>query len=50
MKIWPEGQAEPPAWDVTGVAPAGTDLASGCLLLLLHHADASYGDVTVTPL
>ena len=49
LKMWEEGTAEPASWDISATAPA-SDLANGCLLLLLHHVDASVGTVTVTPL
>ena len=48
FKVWQFGQPEPTGWDLTGqVAPA--DPASGSLLLAAHNVDASFGNVTVTP-
>ena len=48
-KIWPEGDPEPPGWDLQGVDGPG-DLASGSLLLIAHHMDATFGDVEVVSL
>ena len=49
LKVWAQGSAEPAAWDLTGTGVAG-ELARGSVLLTAHHTDATYGNVTVTPL
>lgn len=46
MKVWEEGTAEPAAWDLTGEGVAD-ELAEGSILLVSHHADATFGDVHV---
>jgi len=49
FKVWEQGQAEPPAWDL--IRQEGLeDPQQGCVLLWTHHVDASFGNVTVTPL
>ena len=48
FKVWEDGQPEPSGWDLT--AQEGlSDPQNGSFLLLAHHVDASFGDVTVTP-
>ncbi|MCB9140392.1 MAG: DUF5011 domain-containing protein [Caldilineaceae bacterium] len=49
MKIWPDGTPEPAGWDVTGQAHPDA-LSNGSMLLITHMADASFGEVQVTPL
>jgi hypothetical protein len=49
FKVWRAGQSEPSAWDLTGQA-ATSDPQSGSFLLLAHHVDATFGDVTAYPL
>ena len=49
LKVWEQGQPEPPAWDLIEDQPLGS-IASGSLVLVAHHVDASFGTVTVTPL
>jgi hypothetical protein len=48
LKVWPEAQAEPASWDIVHAAAEGSD--SGSLVLLSHYADATFGNVLVTPL
>jgi regulation of enolase protein 1 (concanavalin A-like superfamily) len=49
VKVWEQGTPEPGEWDlVSGGYP--TELEHGSLLLLAHHADATFGNVQVTPL
>jgi hypothetical protein len=51
LKVWPAGGTEPVGWTVAGTAPAGDQpLSQGSLLLVAHHVDASFGDITVQPL
>jgi regulation of enolase protein 1 (concanavalin A-like superfamily) len=51
LKVWRAGAAEPAGWTVAGVAPAREQpLARGSLLLVAHHVDASFGNITVRPL
>jgi hypothetical protein len=49
LKTWPSGSTEPVAWSLSG-SGAATDPDAGSLMLLAHHVDATFGDVTVTPL
>jgi regulation of enolase protein 1 (concanavalin A-like superfamily) len=44
-KVWPQGSAEPAAWDLTLVEDAGP--ATGSVILIAHHVDVQFGDVTV---
>jgi hypothetical protein len=48
LKVWEDGQPEPSAWDLTYQA-GSSDLSHGSFMLLAHHVDASFGDVTVVP-
>ncbi|HPU25210.1 MAG TPA: DUF1349 domain-containing protein [Phycisphaerae bacterium] len=48
LKYWRSGQAEPGGWQLTGTQTAGEDPGRGCILLLAHHVDAHFGNVTVT--
>jgi hypothetical protein len=48
MKVWRSADSEPGAWQST-VSEGPSDLQSGSLLLLAHHVDATFGDVSVVP-
>ena len=50
VKLWEQGQAEPAGWDIVGQDVLSDGLSHGSLLLLAHHVDASFGNVTITPL
>lgn len=49
FKAWPAAGAEPDEWDMQGVGNASGP-ATGSVVLVAHHVDASFGNVTVTPL
>ncbi|MFA5423311.1 MAG: DUF1349 domain-containing protein [Phycisphaerae bacterium] len=49
IKVWQQGQLEPADWDIVGQA-APTDPADGCMLLITHMADVSFGTVSVVPI
>lgn len=49
-KWWRANQGEPSSWQLTGSQSKSADPGYGCVLLLAHHVDASFGAVTVTPL
>ncbi|NJD04599.1 MAG: hypothetical protein FIA99_18840 [Ruminiclostridium sp.] len=49
LKVWREGNKEPEKWD-TGITGVLGELTHGCVLLVAHHCDASFGNVIVTPL
>jgi len=46
FKAWPQGRPEPSAWDMTILEDAGP--ATGAVALIAHHAEAQFGDITVT--
>ena len=48
LKVWENGQPEPSGWNLTKQRGL-TDMASGSLILVAHHVDATFGDVTVVP-
>jgi uncharacterized repeat protein (TIGR02543 family) len=48
LKVWEDGQSEPSAWNLTYQA-GSSNLSHGSFMLLAHHVDASFGDVTVVP-
>ena len=45
-KVWPQGQPEPAAWDLTFTSNSGP--ATGSIALISHHSDVQFGNVTVT--
>ncbi|NOX57982.1 MAG: hypothetical protein GXP29_03880 [Planctomycetes bacterium] len=47
-KIWDASQPEPAAWFLSGFE-GFNDLQNGCILLIAHHVDATFGDVSVVP-
>lgn len=49
MKVWEEGSAEPEAWNLTGDGLAD-ELREGSIVLVSHHADATFGNVRVDSL
>jgi regulation of enolase protein 1 (concanavalin A-like superfamily) len=49
LKVWEQGTPEPGEWDLVS-GGYSTELEHGSLLLLAHHADATFGSVQVTPL
>ncbi len=48
MKLWPAGRTEPPQWDLEAENHRG-ELATGSVVLLAHHTDATFGDVLIEP-
>ena len=46
FKVWPQGQTEPTGWDIESVGVTG-EPRNGSILLVAHHADVSFGNVTV---
>jgi hypothetical protein len=48
VKLWPMGEAEPAAWDLERYESG--DLTSGSALLITHHSDATFGNVSVRAL
>ncbi len=49
LKMWPDGQAEPTGWTFEYTTNPG-DPKKGSLLLVAHHVDVSFGNITVTRL
>ncbi|MGE3166570.1 MAG: DUF1349 domain-containing protein [Planctomycetota bacterium] len=49
LKVWPATETEPSEWFLAGSQGGPSDPANGCMLLLAHHVDVTYGDVVVTP-
>jgi len=49
FKVWRANEPEPLTWDMESFGRAGEPL-TGSLLLVAHHVDVSFGDVTVRPL
>lgn len=49
MKVWPQSQPEPTTWNLRGTG-SFSDPQRGCVLLVAHHMDISFGNVTVVPL
>ena len=50
FKVWQQGSTEPANWDMEGTVPDPNAPTAGSLLLVAHHADVSFGNVSVTPL
>ena len=49
LKMWPSASPEPSNWLLNAVTNSGQP-QSGSFLLLAHHVDATFGDVSVTEL
>jgi len=49
LKVWRSDQPEPSNWTLEGIGQAG-DPISGSVVLLAHHVDATFENVSVTPL
>ncbi len=48
FKVWQDVTPEPSGWDLTGPGAAqGND--QGSVLLVAHHSDVTFGDVTIVP-
>ena len=48
VKIWPDGSEEPMNWDLVRIEEG--DLNSGSALLIAHHSDVTFGNVTAVPI
>jgi len=48
MRVWEAETPEPAGWDLTGWQGLD-DLPTGSLLLIAHHVDASFGNMTIVP-
>jgi len=49
FKVWEEGQPEPESWTLS-VQEGPDDVQAGSLLLLAHHVDCVFGNVSIVPL
>ncbi|MCB0187751.1 MAG: hypothetical protein KDE31_25965, partial [Caldilineaceae bacterium] len=49
FKSWRTSEVEPKSWDMEGYGRIG-EPTNGSLMLVAHHVDATFGDVTVRPL
>jgi hypothetical protein len=49
FKVWISGQPEPAQWLMTAQESL-SDPQNGSLLLIAHHVDATFGNVTITKL
>lgn len=49
VKLWPADEREPTDWDLERLE-TDDDVPSGSALLLAHHSEVTFGDVTVTPI
>jgi len=49
VKMWRDGEAEPAAWGIERTDPADAR-PHGSVLLVAHLVDATFGNVTVSPL
>jgi len=48
LKWWEAGQEEPTSWDLTGTGDPTTPQV-GSLMLVAHHADVEFGNVSIMP-
>jgi hypothetical protein len=48
LKVWPAGNPEPAGWDLSGYGNA-PEMSRGSVLLVAHRSEASFGNVTITP-
>jgi hypothetical protein len=49
FKIWQDGQPEPADWTLTA-QEGPDDVQAGSLLLLAHHVDCVFGNISIVPL
>ncbi len=50
LKVWIEGEAEPEEWMLTVTDTDAAAPLSGSLMLLAHHVEATFGNLSVVPL
>jgi len=48
LRFWEAGQVEPEGWDLTGSGGSTTPQV-GSLMLVAHHADVEFGNISITP-
>ena len=49
LKVWEDGEPEPSDWNLVAQGTL-SDPQNGSFLLLAHHADVTFGNISVTPL
>lgn len=49
LKVWENNTSEPATWTLERQSQSG-NLPSGSIIFVAHHVDATFGNVTVTPL
>jgi len=49
LKVWPASAVEPATWNLAARMPLGA-VSNGSLLLVAHHVDVAFGNLSVTPL
>lgn len=49
LKVWQKESQEPSNWTMTGEGQVG-DPVSGSVVLVAHHVNATFGNVSITPL
>jgi hypothetical protein len=49
FKVWQDGEPEPSGWDLSGYGSAQEN-SEGSVLLVAHHSDVTFGDVTIVPI
>ena len=50
LKVWPSVDLEPVDWTMVTTEALSADQTTGSVLLVAQCADASFGEVTITPL
>ena len=50
LKLWEQGQTEPSQWNLEAVQSLTESFGNGSLLLIAHHADVTFGNVSVIAL
>jgi hypothetical protein len=48
LKVWPQSQTEPEQWDLQALG-GPSDVLTGSVLLVAHHVDATFGNVSIVP-
>jgi hypothetical protein len=49
FKVWQDGTPEPSGWDLSGYGSLQEN-SEGSVLLVAHHSDVTFGDVTIVPI
>ncbi len=49
LKLWKVGQPEPASWDLTGGSGGSVTQQVGSLMLVAHHVDVEFGNVSIVP-